>query len=150
MKDERDFSFPLQTFPFRSFWFCKRRVARMCCLRPGTVRVFRNTALMTSCNSTKEKKNSQKDTRFLFCFWFLPNGFQKYPGLIFIGSSRSPDKFDGQLAYRGEPAQGRCGLASSGSDVGLWGEAVRDHKAIITMSMRGPSAASCHREQRRW
>lgn len=49
----------------------------------------------------RQKKNSEKDTQFLFCFWFVPNGFQKYPGLIFIGSSRSPDKFDGQLAYRG-------------------------------------------------
>lgn len=69
---------------------------------------------MASCNFDEEKKNSPKDTRFLFCFWFVPNGFQKYPGLIFIGSSRSPDKFDGQLAYRGEPAQGRCGARPFG------------------------------------
>jgi hypothetical protein len=58
----------------------------------------------------KKKKFSKGHWVFvLFCFWFIPNGFQKYRPLIFIGSSRSSDKFDGQLSYRSEPGPGRCG-----------------------------------------
>lgn len=75
----------------------------------------------------------------MFCCWFLPNGFQKYPGLIFIGSSRSPDKFDGQLACRGEPAPGQMRACLPGSDAaGLSQEVVRDRKVIVTILIRGP------------
>lgn len=87
----------------------------------------------------------------MFCFGFVPNGFQKYPGLIFIGSSRSPDKFDGQLAYRG----GACAAEMRASPPpavtrGLSQEVVRGHKVIVMLRITGPSAASFSGGRRCW
>lgn len=114
MKDERDFSFPLQTFPLRSFWFCKRRVARMCCLRPGTVRVFRNTALMTSCNSTKEKKILRRTLGFCFVFGSYPMASKNTQALSLLALPEVRTNLTGSWLIEGSLRRADEGLPPPG------------------------------------
>lgn len=121
-----------------------------CCKNVLHLRVFTNRVLRTSCNSTK-KKNSPKDTRFLFCFVFgrYPMASKNTQALSLLALPEVQTNLMGSWLIVGSLRRGDAGLASARSDAGLSQEGVRDHKVIV-MLIRRPSSASFSWDRRCW